>query len=313
MSAARRNDRRSLPHGVSVTLSQARVQPGMAEQASDWMQMLDDRLDECIATLDRERMAVEIIFRLCEGDDDNLIWVTIRGTAGASILGSHHQLDVDHLAYDRRVRDGDWVHAEPQVLLLPAPVRAAVLAWADHGSTSADPSPHEAPAISVLVRAATVNDLDAFRFVGMATWPSTYGPLAGAAFVVSGIDQHWSRDALMTPLAEGLGLVAVVDNKVVGVAQIDRSGDDLVLWKLYVVPWCQGRGVGRRLLDTVRARAGDLGLGLLTEYVAANTSAGHFYRANGFVDEAPRAGPSTGTEAVWLRRPMTTAGDRLPS
>ena len=39
-------------------------------------------------------------------------------------------LDVDHLAFDERVRERGWVRAQPQLLLLPDTVRQAVLDWA---------------------------------------------------------------------------------------------------------------------------------------------------------------------------------------
>jgi len=53
----------SIPPGVRVELSRARIKPGMGGEVDRWMRMLNDRLDECVATLDRERMAVELIFR----------------------------------------------------------------------------------------------------------------------------------------------------------------------------------------------------------------------------------------------------------
>jgi len=145
MNATDRASRRSLPDGVTVALSRARVRAGAAEEATRWMDMLDDRLEESVATLDRERMAIEIIFRLRDGDEDYLYWVTVHGKAGASVTDSDHALDVDHLAFDQRVRDGSWVRAEPQVLLLPNPVRAQVLAWTDHGSQPVTPSPGPEP------------------------------------------------------------------------------------------------------------------------------------------------------------------------
>lgn len=92
--------------------------------------MLDERCEECVATLDRERMAVEMVFRLKEDGEDYLFWVTIRGEGGASLESSEHAIDRDHIAQGRRTKEPGWVEAEPQVLLLPEPVRRAVLAWA---------------------------------------------------------------------------------------------------------------------------------------------------------------------------------------
>ena len=121
--------RRSIPDGLVLELSRGTVLPGASAEADRWMAMLDDRLDECVATLDRERMAVEIVFRLREDGRDHLYWVAIKG-AGGSGLDLSNPIDRDHDAQARRTKEPGWVEAEPQVLLLPDPVRRAVLAWA---------------------------------------------------------------------------------------------------------------------------------------------------------------------------------------
>ena len=120
---------RSIPEGLSVELSRAKVLPGASAEADRWMRMLNDRLEECVATLDRERMAIEIVFRLREGDDEYLYWVAVRGRHGAG-LDLDLPIDRDHEAQARRTKEPGWVEAEPQVLMLPDPVREAVLAWA---------------------------------------------------------------------------------------------------------------------------------------------------------------------------------------
>jgi hypothetical protein len=112
-----------------LELSRGTVLPGASAEADRWMAMLDDRLDECVATLDRERMAVEIVFRLREDGRDHLYWVAIKGAGGAG-LDLATPIDRDHDAQARRTKQPGWVEAEPQVLLLPDPVRRAVLAWA---------------------------------------------------------------------------------------------------------------------------------------------------------------------------------------
>ncbi len=119
----------SLPEGLVLELSRGTVRPGASAEADRWMAMLNDRVDECVATLDRERMAVEIVFRLREDGRDSLYWVTIKG-AGGSGLDLANPIDRDHEAQARRTKEPGWVEAEPQVLLLPDPVRRAVLAWA---------------------------------------------------------------------------------------------------------------------------------------------------------------------------------------
>ena len=119
----------SIPEGLHVELSRCKVLPGASAEADKWMKMLDDRRDECVATLDRERMAIEIIFRLKEDGQDYLFWVSVYGEHGAG-LDLSNPIDRDHDAQARRSKEPGWVEAEPQVLLLPDPVREAVLAWA---------------------------------------------------------------------------------------------------------------------------------------------------------------------------------------
>jgi len=140
--------RRSIPDGLVLELSRGTVLPGASAEADRWMAMLDDRLDECVATLDRERMAVEIVFRLREDGRDHLYWVTIKG-AGGSGLDLSNPIDRDHDAQARRTKEPGWVEAEPQVLLLPDPVRRAVLAWA---LRDRDRAPH---AVTATVRLAS--------------------------------------------------------------------------------------------------------------------------------------------------------------
>lgn len=116
---------RSIPEGLTVALHRARIRPGMEQMATEWMQMLNDRLDEAVDTLGRERMAIEIVFRSSEPDGEYLTWVTVRGQ-GDSVETSTLALDIDHLSYDKRVREPGWTVAQPQLLLLPYPVRDAV-------------------------------------------------------------------------------------------------------------------------------------------------------------------------------------------
>ena len=91
--------------------------------------MLNERVDECVATLDRERMAIEIIFRLKENGEDYLFWIEVLGADGAG-LDLDNPIDRDHLEQAKRTKEPGWTEAEPQLLLLPDPVRKSVLSWA---------------------------------------------------------------------------------------------------------------------------------------------------------------------------------------
>lgn len=75
-----------LPDGVRVELSRATVRPGAAAEADRWMALLRERHAECVATLDRERMAVEVVFRSREDDGtEHLWWFALRGEEGVGL------------------------------------------------------------------------------------------------------------------------------------------------------------------------------------------------------------------------------------
>jgi hypothetical protein len=45
----------------------------MEQEAERWMRMLNDRRDEAVQTLERERVAIEIVFRERDDDGDWLV------------------------------------------------------------------------------------------------------------------------------------------------------------------------------------------------------------------------------------------------
>ena len=120
----------SIPRGLRVRCARARIKPGMEEEAQRWMQMLNDREREAVQTLERERVALELVFRERDGDGDWLVWVMVHGEQGESIGDSPFEIDRDHLAFAERVKLPNRPEAEPQVLLMAVPVRDAVLRWA---------------------------------------------------------------------------------------------------------------------------------------------------------------------------------------
>ena len=105
------------------------------------MAMLNERHEECITTLDRDRMAVEVIFRRRDDDSEWLYWFSLQGdsapeNADAVPESERLPIDHDHIGFSRRCKEPGWEELEPQLLLLPAPVRDAVLTWAKAGSSA---------------------------------------------------------------------------------------------------------------------------------------------------------------------------------
>lgn len=136
--------------------------------------------------------------------------------------------------------------------------------------------------MAVEIRTATPAEVDAVRFVGFSTWPATYGPICGPSFVLAGLDEWWSPQALAYSLGHGLILVAQQEDAVVGVAEYGVTDAGVVLWKLYVLPSHHGRGVGSALLARVADVAAQRSCALITECHASNGAAVAFYTARGF-------------------------------
>ncbi len=121
---------KTIPPGLRVRCGRARIRPGAEQEAERWMAMLNDLSSEAVQTLERERMAIELVFRERDDDGDWIVWVLIQGDGGASIADSPFPIDRDHAAFGQRCLLPGRPEAEPQVMLMPALVRDAVLGWA---------------------------------------------------------------------------------------------------------------------------------------------------------------------------------------
>ncbi len=113
-----------------VELSRFKVKPGKSARVDAWLQALNDRMPETLATLEREQMKFEVIFREMIGEEEYLTWVSVQGEEGAPVETSPHEIDRVHLAFWRECIDDDHGRrdAQPQVVMIP-PVVAAAMAW----------------------------------------------------------------------------------------------------------------------------------------------------------------------------------------
>lgn len=144
------------------------------------------------------------------------------------------------------------------------------------------------------IRAASADDVPALVELGAAVVPATYD----AALAEHTLVNWWSAAALSDSVDRLPHWVAEDDDRVVGVANLGEHDGRPVMWKLYVHPEAQGRGVGSALLDEVLSQVdGDLWL----EVSASNHSAAAFYRAHGF-EEVRRDPQPPYPDQVWMRR-----------
>lgn len=129
---------------VRVELSRFKVKAGKTERVDAWLQMLNERLPETLATLEREAMKFEVIFRERIGSDDYLTWVSVQGEEGAAVDTSPHEVDRLHLDFWRECIDDAYGRhdAQPQVILVP-PVVAAAMDWPAPADSRVPYQPHE--------------------------------------------------------------------------------------------------------------------------------------------------------------------------
>lgn len=135
---------------------------------------------------------------------------------------------------------------------------------------------------NVTVRNATSADVDAVRNVGLSAWPVAFA-FAGEDYIRDGLARWWSREAVDRTIGDTVVKVAEADGAVIGVANVDFRGDPATIWRLYVDPPMQGRGVGSLLLSTLlqeaHARAASA---VALEFLEGNVNAARPYERNGF-------------------------------
>jgi GNAT superfamily N-acetyltransferase len=137
----------------------------------------------------------------------------------------------------------------------------------------------------VLVYPATERDVPALRALGVRTWRATYEGVLPGAEVERGIDELFNAYTLGAAVRDGRVLAAFRDGSLVGLLEFDRvDATRTMVWKLYVDPDAQGRGIGgillERLLQAVTTPE------VRVEHDERNAAAGAFFADFGFaVDE----------------------------
>lgn len=110
-----------------MELSRARLLDGEEGRFDDWMQMLHDRMDECLATLSQEQMAFEATFLNQEADGSWWMYhLQVLGIASPG-LALDNDLDVTHEAFARATKHRGWEELRPRLFLAPTAVREAML------------------------------------------------------------------------------------------------------------------------------------------------------------------------------------------
>jgi GNAT superfamily N-acetyltransferase len=160
----------------------------------------------------------------------------------------------------------------------------------------------------VLVLAATERDVPALRALGVRTWRATYEGVLPGAVVERGVEELFNVYSLGVAVRDGRMLAAFRDGILVGMLEFDRvDATRTMVWKLYVDPDAQGRGIGGLLLERLLQSATTPEVRV--EHDERNAAAGAFFASFGLgVEEVVDAGG--GARTVRRVRRLSPRGAR---
>ncbi|MBK3494003.1 hypothetical protein JFL43_03835 [Viridibacillus sp. YIM B01967] len=111
---------------LSVECTRFRVKKGASEKVTEWLQFLNDHLDDVLVTLEAEKMYVETIFREVLNGEEYLYWYSVRGQGGIDVEESTHWIDIKHLEYWDECIDPTFkpVDLSTEVVMIPNKIQS---------------------------------------------------------------------------------------------------------------------------------------------------------------------------------------------
>lgn len=82
---------------MKIEATKYRVKIDKTEKAGEMLKMLNNRIDECIQTLEREKMFIEAIFSEVINGRLYLTWFSVQGDNAEIVNSSPFQIDKDYL------------------------------------------------------------------------------------------------------------------------------------------------------------------------------------------------------------------------
>ena len=125
---------------LSVKLHRFQLKPNSLGEFDDWVLFEQHHHAETVATLEREAMYTEAIFRDRKNDPETIFWLEIHGPQGASEANS--PLEIDKI-YDHFMAETLVPHSRvtmlPEYTLLPSFLLDAIAAHEDHCTRTTQP------------------------------------------------------------------------------------------------------------------------------------------------------------------------------
>lgn len=113
---------------MKVELTRYRVKPDKSSKVEEWLNFLNENMEDVLVTLEGEKMYVETIFHEILNGEEFLYWYSVRGEGGVSVDDSTHWIDLKHLEYWDECIDERFgsVDLNTKVVMIPKQVRASM-------------------------------------------------------------------------------------------------------------------------------------------------------------------------------------------
>lgn len=136
------------------------------------------------------------------------------------------------------------------------------------------------------IRTATLSDIPLIKALAEATWEPTYRSILSKEQIDFMFEVIYTSDALQKQMQEGQTfLLLYQDEKPLGFAAYslkDAAEKVYKLNKIYLLPECQGKGLGKLLLTYVENEVKQLGGSILDLNVNKHNKAKTFYETCGY-------------------------------
>lgn len=137
------------------------------------------------------------------------------------------------------------------------------------------------------IRTATISDISTIKTLAEATWEPTYKSILEKEQIDYMFDVIYSSEALQQQMQDGQKFLLLFDeqNKPLGFASYslkDAVEQIYKLNKIYLLPYCQGKGLGKLLLTYAENEVRKLGGRYLDLNVNKYNKAKTFYETCGY-------------------------------
>lgn len=137
------------------------------------------------------------------------------------------------------------------------------------------------------IRNASATDIPVIQEMAEETWWLGYAPILEKQQIAYMLKTIYSSDVMHSSMQDNsqIYLILSEDGAPKGFASYATWAEDHNIWKihkLYILPDCQGRGFGRKLIDEVRSRANDANITAIVLNVNRYNPAVNFYLRYGF-------------------------------